>query len=125
MPENIFRRCHHIITENDRVLEATVALQQNNFDLLGKLIYQSHFSLQKNFEVSCKELDYLVQQTIDKKYVLGSRMMGGGFGGCTINLIDKKKVDEFIECISPKYKEQFGIKLSPYFVSIEDGTSLG
>ncbi len=124
MPEVIFRRCHHVVTENNRVLAASDALKRGNIKKLGELIYQSHFSLQNDYEVSCSELDFLVQLTIDKDYILGSRMMGGGFGGCTLNIIDKKQVNHFIELASKQYRDQFGIDLTPYSVSIENGAKL-
>ena len=122
LPETIYRRCHHVVSENHRVLEATKALQAGNQHLLGQLMYQSHFSLQYDYEVSCPELDYLVKTTQDKDYVLGSRMMGGGFGGCTINIIEKSRSDQFVEETSKAYQKQFGTNLTPYTVSIEDGT---
>ncbi len=122
MPKRIFRRIHHVVSENKRVLEATNALLGNNPDVLGKLVYQSHFSLQNDYEVSSPELDFLVQQTIDKDYILGSRMMGGGFGGCTINIIEKGRVAEFVDKVSVTYRNQFGFHPTPYSVSIENGT---
>ena len=124
LPELIFRRCKHVVTENDRVSNATAALIKNDYRTLGDLIYQSHFSLQNDYEVSCRELDFLVQETIDKDYILGSRVMGGGFGGCTINLVETSRLEEFTDNISKKYKSSFGIDLTPFTVSIEDGTSL-
>jgi len=124
LPEKTIKRCRHVILENERVLAATKALQNKNFEALGKLVYQSHFSLQKDYEVSCPELDYLVQLTLDKAYILGSRMMGGGFGGCTINIIEKKWVSSFIDLATSEYKKKFGLDLSPYSVSIEDGSSI-
>ena len=124
LPENVFRRCKHIVTENNRVIEATRALSQKNLIQLGKLIYQSHFSLQNDYEVSCPELDYLVQQTLDKDYILGSRMMGGGFGGCTINIIEKEKVDAFISLTAKNYEDRYGLALKPYSITIENGTEV-
>jgi len=124
MPGNVASRCRHIITENARVITATNALIEKNFTTLGNLLYQSHDSLQNDYQVSCKELDYLVQQSKDKSYILGSRMMGGGFGGCTINLIEKQFVPAYIEEISIDYHQQFGIELTPYSVSIENGAGL-
>ena len=124
IPTNIANRCRHIVLENDRVQMATKALLHKDFKQLGQLMYRSHFSLQKDYEVSCPELDYLVQQTLDKDYILGSRMMGGGFGGCTISIIEKEWVAPFTDLIVKNYKNQFGIDLSPYAVSIEDGAGL-
>ena len=124
MPNVIFRRCHHVVSENNRVLAATQAMKTKDFNTLGTLIYQSHDSLQNDYEVSCKELDYLVDFSKNKDYILGSRMMGGGFGGCTINVIEKKEVQTFINEVAESYKNKFGIDLSPYSVDIEDGAKL-
>ena len=122
LPDKIFRRCKHVVNENERVLLTTKALQNKNFKRVGELIYQSHFSLQKDYEVSCPELDFLVRETIALPYVLGARMMGGGFGGSTINMLEKAKCANFVEQISKKYKKQFGIELTAYFVRLENGT---
>jgi len=119
-----YRRCHHVVTENARVLSATEALWNKNIEELGKLMYQSHQSLSKDYEVSCEHLDYLVEQTNELDFILGSRMMGGGFGGCTISLIHKEHTTAFIKTITEAYKAQFDITLLPYQVSIEDGTSV-
>lgn len=122
--EKGYRRSKHVLSENQRVLNATNALQNKNIVELGILMYQSHESLSNDFQVSCEELDFLVDQTKGLEYVLGSRMMGGGFGGCTINLIHKEFIDQFIDNISKSYSAKFGIALSPYLVSIENGTSI-
>ncbi|MBX2928553.1 MAG: galactokinase [Saprospiraceae bacterium] len=124
MPEHIFCRCHHVVSENRRVLDATKALTRGDFKTLGELMYQSHFSLQNDYKVSCPQLDFMVQQTLDKDYIAGSRMMGGGFGGCTINLIEKARVTEFVEQISKIYRSHFGIDLTPIEVAIGDGASV-
>jgi len=121
MPENIFTRCHHVVTENQRVLQATQALENGDHHLLGQLMYQSHSSLTNDFAVSCPELDFLVQQTLGADFVLGSRMMGGGFGGCTINIIEQQRVEEFVESVAKKYKKQFGVALTPIVVSTGNG----
>lgn len=124
LSETVFRRCKHVISENERVLRATQALQAGDIAQLGSLMYQSHKSLQYDYEVSCPELDYLVQQTQAKDYILGARMMGGGFGGCTINIIRKDKKADFIKEISSSYEQEFGIQPTPYEVFIEDGASI-
>lgn len=124
MTDKVFRRCKHVISENQRVLKATQAMLDKDFKQLGQLIYQSHCSLQYDYEVSCPELDYLSTWTKDKTYILGSRMMGGGFGGCTINIVEKGRVNQFIEAISKDYNNQFAIDLTPYEVSIEDGSKV-
>lgn len=117
----ISHRCKHVVSENARVLEATKALQSGDFKHLGALMYASHDSLQHDYEVSCPELDFLVDQSRSKDYVLGARMMGGGFGGCTINLIEKQKVAIFQEEMLTTYQQQFGIEPTPYIVEIGDG----
>jgi galactokinase len=124
MPEKVGNRCRHIVKENDRVQAATKALVAKDFALLGQLMYESHHSLQVDYEVSCKELDFLVEYTKDKNYVLGSRMMGGGFGGCTINIIHKNNVNDFITLASADYKKTFNKDLTPYSVAIEDGAGI-
>lgn len=124
MPLNVYQRCHHIVTENTRVLAAAQAMKKGNIKTVGELMYQSHFSLQNDYQVSCEELDYLVQQTLDKDYVLGSRMMGGGFGGCTINIVRKDRKETFVQEQAMNYKKAFGIDLTPYSVSVEDGAKI-
>ena len=124
MTATVYRRCKHVIDENRRVEEATQAMLSGNHEELGRLIYDSHDSLSKLYAVSCEELDFLVDCTRDKHYVLGSRMMGGGFGGCTINLLRKENVNEFKEEICARYKDEFGIDLSIYEVMIADGSRL-
>jgi galactokinase len=87
-------------------------------------MYASHEGLSKKYDVSCAELDFLVNQTKSLDYVIGSRMMGGGFGGCTINIIEKAKAQVFQEKISSSFAAQFGISPKFYEVAIEDGTGL-
>lgn len=124
LPENIFNRCHHVVTEDARTLEATQALKNGNISRLGELMYGSHKSLSQDYLVSCPELDFLVEKTLDKDYVLGSRMMGGGFGGCTISIVEKTKVAELIDFSAKAYREKFAMDLTPMEVSIEDGTKV-
>ena len=121
---NIFQRCKHVILENQRVQLATKAMLNGNHRKVGELLYASHLSLQNDYNVSCRELDFLVGETIDKDNVLGSRMMGGGFGGCTLNIIDTAYVQQFIDEVTNSYYNKFGIELTPYLVSIEDGAQL-
>jgi len=124
MPPVTFKRCYHVVAEIQRVQEATEAMKKNDHQLLGELVYQSHFSLQNDYEVSCTELDFLVQLTLDKDYILGSRMMGGGFGGCTISIIKKEMIGIFKTHAAKAYKERFNKDLTPYTVSIEDGAKV-
>jgi len=116
-----YKRCKYVVEENLRVEKATQALLNEDFDSFGHLMYQSHEGLQNLYEVSCKELDFLVEQTRDLKQVKGARMMGGGFGGCTLNLIEKSFAPEFEKLMFSKYKEEFGIEPHIYFVNIHSG----
>lgn len=122
MPPIVFKRCAYVIEENQRVLDATKALEQKDFQRLGVLLYQSHNGLQYEYEVSCPELDYLVALTKEKPFVLGARMMGGGFGGCTINLIAQEQIEDFTAEAAKAYNTKFGIDLTPYIVALGDGT---
>ena len=91
---------------------------------IGNLMYQSHAGLKDLYEVSCNELDYLVDLTKAHDQIIGSRMMGGGFGGCTINLIHKRFIDEFIEEASKSYFEKFSINLTPIEINVCDGVKI-
>jgi len=85
---------------------------------------KTHEGLSKMYEVSCKELDWLVDFVKDNSNVMGSRMMGGGFGGCTINLVKEDAIDALIETIQPAYEEEMDLPLSYYIASIENGTEI-
>lgn len=124
MTETVYRRCKYVLEENERVLKSCQALEEGDIKLLGELIYASHEGLSGEYEVSCPELDFLVEQTRDKSYIAGARMMGGGFGGCTINIIEKEKADIFIDEISHLYKKKFDLELQTIMVSIENGSSM-
>jgi galactokinase len=117
----VYNRCLFVVEEIMRVEKAVQAIESGNNVLLGKLLYEAHDGLSKLYEVSCEELDFLVDQTRDNDFVLGARMMGGGFGGCTLNLIKKKKVDHFIKNIAEKYKKQYNIDLKAYPIKISEG----
>jgi galactokinase len=120
----VYNRCRFIIEENNRVVEASELLQKNDLFGLGNLMYGSHDGLSKLYEVSCKELDFLVDYTRPLPYVLGSRMMGGGFGGCTINIVSKARTAEMINDISIAFEKEFGIAPKCYEVSPEEGTGI-
>ena len=121
LSKKVYNRCKYIIEENLRVNEACIALDFKNFEKLGELMFATHKGLSELYEVSCMELDFLVDQVINKNAVIGSRMMGGGFGGCTINLIECSAVTKVIDEMKIKYFKQTGIELSIYQVSIADG----
>ncbi|MCB0668038.1 MAG: galactokinase [Saprospiraceae bacterium] len=119
-----FKRASHVVREIDRVKRSADALKNGDLAMLGNLMYQSHNDLSKNYEVSCPELDFLVDQARKESGILGARMMGGGFGGCTINLIDRKKVDEFFESTARAYQERFNLRLRSYMVHSGEGAGL-
>ena len=122
MGDVVYRRCSYITHEIQRVTDACAMLIAGDLESFGKKMYETHQGLQHDYEVSCPELDYLVDQTIDDENVLGARMMGGGFGGCTINLIKKDSVDAFEDKMKQGYKSEFGIDLPCYRVKITNGT---
>ncbi|MCF8371727.1 MAG: galactokinase [Bacteroidales bacterium] len=119
----VFKRCKYIIEENRRVNETCLALEKNDFELFGNLLYASHEGLKNEYQVSCKELDILVDFTKSRKDVLGARMMGGGFGGCTINLVSKSSEEEFIAAIAKDYLKRTNIILEVYKIEVSKGTS--
>lgn len=120
----IYNRCAYVVEEKERVLHSVEALKNNDLSLLGKYMYQTHDGLQNKYEVSCPELDFLVEFSKDHKEVLGARMMGGGFGGCTINIIHKDAIPAFVEKISQAYFEKFKIKLDSFEANPQEGTSV-
>ena len=123
LDELLFKRCHFVINEIRRVNEAVAALDENDFKKLGKLMYETHDGLSNDYEVSCAELDFLVDAVRNDQTVLGARMMGGGFGGCSINLVKKGSEKKLIEKLSESYLKEFGIELSAYKVKISKGTT--
>jgi galactokinase len=118
----IRQRCTFVVEENLRVEKAAELLKAGNIEGLGQLMYGSHDGLSKKYEVSCKELDWLVDAVRSDKNVAGSRMMGGGFGGCTINLIKQDAVEGVIEKISAGYASATGRQLTPYVATTANGT---
>jgi galactokinase len=122
--ETIYKRCNYIVEEKSRVLQAVEALKENRLKDFGTLMYATHEGLTKEYEVSCPELDFLVEFSKKYKTIIGSRMMGGGFGGCTINLIHESAVEEFIEKASTAYFKKFNIKLDALEANPSGGTSI-
>lgn len=119
-----YHRASFVIEENQRVTCAVKALQNGDYLTLGRLLYQSHSGLSEKYQVSCTELDYLVEEVKSKKKVMGARMMGGGFGGCTINLVQGDFSDEQISDIKSDYSKQFGLEPSFYKISPSDGIKI-
>jgi galactokinase len=120
----IYKRCKYVLEENLRLLAACDDLIKGDIVALGQKMYRTHEGLSKEYEVSCSELDWLVQHVRSEKDVLGARMMGGGFGGCSINLIRENAVDALVEKMSAAYRQATGLTLSAYAVQIADGTAM-
>jgi len=114
LPEPVRQRCRHVISEDERVLESVTALKLNDLARFGDLMNQSHESLRDDYEVSCDELDLMVDIARSMPGVYGARMTGGGFGGCTVNLVEIDRVDEFCENVTMQYKEKTGIDPAIY-----------
>ncbi len=120
LSEETMVRCHYIVSEIDRTQRAAQLLKQKKIEEFGKLMYETHEGLSIDFEVSCAESDFLVN-VARQHGVTGARMVGGGFGGCTINLIQNSKLKEFKIAVMEKYFNQFKVAPEFYNVSIEDG----
>ncbi len=123
MPEIVYKRCSFIIAENKRVKKMTRALAVDNLELVGELLYEAHDGISKLYEVSCPESDFLVEFSKSNPKVLGARQTGGGFGGCTLNIVHENAVEEFIVSAAKAYLEKFGIELEPFEVRPSKGTS--
>ncbi|GAC1381775.1 MAG: galactokinase [Ginsengibacter sp.] len=122
MPEVVYKRCTYVVGEILRTLHAADLLQFNDLIGFGKLMFETHTGLKDLYEVSCKELDYLVSLASENKNVIGSRLMGGGFGGCTINIVKKEGVSEFLSQSIESYQKKFQINAEHYQVELVDGT---
>jgi galactokinase len=120
----VYNRCLYVVEENARLLAATEDLQRGDMTSFGNRMYLTHYGLRDLYEVSCPELDFLVKFTENEEIVLGSRMMGGGFGGCTINLVKEENIESFYDRITAAYKEGMGKNLQIYTGKIEGGTSI-
>ncbi len=124
MTEKVFSRVHFVVKEINRVIKACEALDKGNIELLGELLFETHYGLSQEYEVSCEELDFLVDTAKEDDAIIGSRLMGGGFGGCTINLVKKGHENEVKSKFSKLYLDTFGIELKFYDVKISNGTTL-
>lgn len=118
------KRAKHAVYENQRAIKAVAALKENDVETFGKLMNASHISLRDDYEVSCKEIDILVELAWSMEGVIGSRITGGGFGGCTVSIVKNEAVDSFIETIGSKYEEKVGHKAEFYVVEIGDGAGV-
>ena len=122
--KTLYRRALYVLNENQRVINSVEFLENNKLKEFGQLMYESHLGLKNNYEVSCKELDFLVEYTVKYNEILGSRMMGGGFGGCTLSLIKDSFILEYIEVIKREYFSKFKMKLSPIIANLDQGIQI-
>jgi galactokinase len=123
LPDLIFRRARHVVSENRRVIDAVAALEQRDFAEAGRLMNASHESLRDDYEVSCPELDLMVELARQAPGVHGARMTGGGFGGCTVSLVDAGAAEAFADSVGPAYREATG--LTPTIFSCYPGAGAG
>ena len=122
--ENIYKRAEHVVEENKRVLDSIVFLKEKDLENFGKLMIRSHESLRDLYEVSCRELDLMVEEALSIDGVVGSRMTGAGFGGCTISLIKENSVDMFIDKVGSNYEKGTGLKPEFYVVDAVNGAEI-
>lgn len=120
--EIIYKRCKYVVEEIQRLLAACEDLKKGDLKSLGEKMFQTHDGLSREYEVSCKELDFLVNAVRNHPDVLGARMMGGGFGGCTINIVKEEAVENLINQLSPSYQKNMNRELTAYVAQIEDGS---
>jgi len=121
MGDLAYKRCLYLVKEIKRVEEAVKALSENNPEYLGRLMTETHTGLSQEYEVSCNEIDFLVEEALKEESVLGARMMGGGFGGCSINLVKEDQADRISRNIEEKYRKAFGIDMKVYKINISEG----
>jgi galactokinase len=122
--DKVYQRCKYVVDEIERVQLAVKDLLAGDIKAFGQKMYDTHEGLSKLYEVSCPELDILVNAVKDNPYVLGARMMGGGFGGCTINIIKKSEVQATINTVAEVYAQQTAHTLKVHQVKIAEGTHI-
>jgi galactokinase len=125
LDEVAYRRARHVISENERTQKAARSLKREDYGEFGRLMYESHRSLRDDYEVSCEELDIMVELARGHEGVFGARMTGGGFGGCTVNLVESDHVDSFVSHIARGYEEETGIRPDIYDFTAAKGASAG
>lgn len=120
---DVYEKCKFVVSENIRLIQAAEYLKDGNLAALGQLMFETHDGLSNKYKVSCKELDFLVDKVKQTDTVLGARMMGGGFGGCTINIVKNEAVDDLIASIAASYSKEFDLNLDAYIVTTASGTN--
>lgn len=124
LPEPLFKRARHVVSENGRVLRAAEALKSRDYGEFGRLLTDSHRSLRDDFCVSCPELDLMVELASGAGGVCGARMTGAGFGGCAVSLVPEENIEEFMSCVPGKYREKTGIDPKIYVCEAADGAGI-
>lgn len=122
--DTVFRRCLYVTSENERLQKVCDHLQEGEIEAVGALLFETHEGLRDLYEVSCEEVDFLVDFAKNYPGAIGSRIMGGGFGGCSINLVAESRLSSFIEAIDLAYFKQFKVQNEAYKVEIVDGTDV-
>ncbi len=122
MSPEVYACCTYVVEEIRRTQQAAALLQQNDLAGFGKLMFETHEGLSRLYKVSCTELDFLAAQARANEQVIGARMMGGGFGGCTINIVSEHAIEDFTGQVSDAYNKTFGILPEAYIVETGDGT---
>jgi galactokinase len=122
--ELIDKRSRYVVQEIERLTEGCKDLQRGDLTALGKKMFATHDGLSKMYGVSCKELDWLADKVRNNPNVIGARMMGGGFGGCTINLVKENAIEELVASLKPAYEKEMELPLTYYVASIENGTEI-
>jgi len=118
---DVFKRCKYVIEENDRVRQIVDALKSNDFKVVGETLKLAQLAMADEYEVTCPEIDFMADFANSRRDVLGARMMGGGFGGCTLNLIEKGAENQFVKELDAAYYEKFAKHISPIEIVISDG----
>lgn len=121
LPETIRKRCRHVVTENERAVQSGEAFARGDLQAVAKWMAASHASLRDDYEVSCRELDAMVEIANEQDGVMGARMTGGGFGGCTINLVKQERVEEFRGAVAGEYEKRTGLRPEIYVLKAADG----
>lgn len=122
--EEVFTKCKYVVEENMRVELACEALKSGDIEEMGRQMFVAHQAISQDYQVSCAELDFLVDYMKNQPEAVGARMMGGGFGGCTINIVQKGHAERIAKQVSPAYKEAFGLELEAIFVAASGGSTL-
>ncbi|MEL7222795.1 MAG: galactokinase, partial [Bacteroidota bacterium] len=124
LPPTVFKRCRYIVGEHHRTLAMLSALSDGDAQKAGKLLNMTHMGLSLDYEVSCPEIEFFFRQALAHPDVYGARIMGGGFGGCTLNLVKKESLHSFVDHAISSYKEEFGITPEYLPVRLMDGVSI-